>query len=75
MSNGSTNGKLFILDTTYEGKEAWEIAKVKGKSPGPLDDHTAQMREDGRMFVFGGFGEQGELTNCVYSFDTTNHSW
>ena len=33
------------------------------------------MREDGKMFVFGGFGEQGELKNDVYSFETSNNSW
>jgi N-acetylneuraminic acid mutarotase len=27
------------------------------------------------MFVFGGFGEFGDLQNSVYSFNTTDNFW
>lgn len=75
MANGATNGKLFTFDATHEGREAWEIPKVKGLSPGPLDEHTAQMREDGKMFVFGGFGELGDLRNDIFYFNTATNFW
>lgn len=43
--------------------------------PGPLDEHSAVMREDGIMFIFGGYNSKGELSNSVYSFNTKDNFW
>jgi N-acetylneuraminic acid mutarotase len=49
---GESNSKLFIFDS---GQEQWELPKIKGNGPGPMDEHSAVMREDGRMYLFGGY--------------------
>jgi len=41
MVNGLSNDKLYIFDATNDLNEKLEIPKTKGKSPGPLDEHTA----------------------------------
>lgn len=70
--NGESNSKIFTFDTVHEN---WEIPKTKGNPPGPLDDHTAQMTEEGKMFVFGGFGENGVLKNDLFSFNINHYVW
>lgn len=49
--------------------------RTVGTSPGSLDEHTAVVREDGTMFVFGGFNEFGELNNNLFSFSIRDNSW
>lgn len=70
--NGESNGKLFTFDSVHE---AWDIPKFKGTPPGPLDEHTAQIREDGKMFIFGGYDENGKLRNDVHSFNVNHNFW
>jgi len=58
--SGEINDQLYFYDTV---SQKWEIMKTRGHHPGPLDEHSAVMREDGSMYVFGGFNSNGELTN------------
>lgn len=72
-NTGESNSKLFIFDSV---NEQWEIPKVKGTSlPIAIDEHTSVMREDGKMYIFGGFDEKGELRNDLYCFNVNSSTW
>lgn len=71
-NTAETNSKLFVFDSV---NEQWELPKIKGTGPGLMDEHTAVMREDGKMYLFGGFGDNGELKNDVFSFNANNSTW
>jgi len=71
-SNEESNSKLLAFDSVHE---QWEVVKAKGTPPGALDEHTAVIRDDGKMFIFGGFGPDGELTNDTFIFNVNNYTW
>lgn len=72
LQNCESSCKLFTFDSVHE---AWDIPKVRGNVPGPLDEHSAAMREDGKMFVFGGYGVNGVLVNDIFTFNVNHNFW
>lgn len=71
-NTGESNSKLFVFDSL---NEQWELPKIKGTPPGAIDEHTSVMREDGKMYVFGGYSDRGELSNDLFCFNVNTSTW